>query len=70
MCCCIPFRYYVLYKLPNLTFLDSRPVSAVERSEARRKGEFTKIVKPTSTLVSTVAMATPGAMYEDCFGVV
>lgn len=45
-------RYYVLYKLPKLTFLDSRPVSAVERSEARRKGEFTKVVRPTSTVVS------------------
>lgn len=56
-------RYYVLYKLPNLTFLDSRTVSAMERSEARRKGEFTKIVKPTSALVSNVTMVTLGGIH-------
>lgn len=44
------YRYYVLYKLPKLTFLDSRAVSAGERSEAKRKGEFTKVVRPTSNL--------------------
>lgn len=46
-------RYYVLYKLPKLTFLDSRPVTAMERNEAKRKGEFTKVVRPTSNVVST-----------------
>lgn len=48
----ISHRFYVLYKLPKLTFLDSRTVSVMERSEARRKGEFTKVVKPTSNVVS------------------
>lgn len=41
----------MLYNLPKLTFLDSRTVSSSERNEAKRKGEFTKIVKPTSNLV-------------------
>ena len=47
-------RYYVLYKMPKLTFLDSRTVTSVERSEAKRKGEFTKVVRPTSNVVSVL----------------
>jgi len=37
-------RYYVLYMAPNLKFLDSTPVTSVERKEAKRIGAFTKVV--------------------------
>lgn len=42
------YRYYVLYSLPALKFLDSRPVSATERQEALRVGQFMKVVTVTS----------------------
>ncbi len=45
------YRYYVLYKLPQLTFLDSRPVSSDERKEAKRVGQFMRVVKPPSDVV-------------------
>ena len=41
------FRYYVLYKLPKLKFLDSRPVKEDERKEAQRVGAYMKIVVPS-----------------------
>ncbi|RZF35323.1 hypothetical protein LSTR_LSTR003763 [Laodelphax striatellus] len=40
------YRYYVLYCLPNLQFLDSRAVTDEEREEAARRGKFMKIVRP------------------------
>ena len=45
-------RYYVLYKIPSLTFLDSRAVSARERADAKMKGQFTRVVKPEAAMVS------------------
>jgi len=41
-------RYYVLYRLPNLTFLDSRTVKKEEKDEAQRVGAYMKIVAPSS----------------------
>ncbi|KJE89301.1 leucine-rich repeat-containing protein C10 [Capsaspora owczarzaki ATCC 30864] len=41
------YRYYVLYKLPNLKFLDSRTVTAAERAEAKRVGAFMRVVRPS-----------------------
>ena len=41
-------RYYVLYRLPNLTFLDSRPVKSKEKEEAKRVGAYMKIVAPST----------------------
>ena len=41
-------RYYVLYRLPNLTFLDSRPIKRKEKDEAQRVGAYMKIVAPSS----------------------
>lgn len=43
------YRYYVLYRLPNLTFLDSRPVRSKEREEAQRVGSYMKIVTPSAS---------------------
>lgn len=40
------YRYYVLHHLPNLHFLDSSQVSAVEREEAVRRGQFMRIMRP------------------------
>ncbi|KAL5506847.1 hypothetical protein EMCRGX_G008597 [Ephydatia muelleri] len=42
------YRYYVIFKMPNLAFLDSKPVTAQERKEAKRVGEFMKIVRPSA----------------------
>ncbi|XP_044742771.1 leucine-rich melanocyte differentiation-associated protein-like isoform X2 [Chrysoperla carnea] len=41
------YRYYVLYKLPKLKFLDSTKVTEEERLEALRRGKFMKVVRPT-----------------------
>ncbi|XP_048060248.1 leucine-rich melanocyte differentiation-associated protein isoform X2 [Megalobrama amblycephala] len=40
------YRYFVLHKLPNLKFLDTRRVTQWERSEAEARGAFMKVVKP------------------------
>jgi hypothetical protein len=39
-------RYFVLHKLPNLKFLDSKPVSKREREEGLRRGAFLKVIAP------------------------
>lgn len=48
-------RYYVLHKLPELTFLDSKPVSNSERKEAKRVGAFMRVVRPSSDTVSKIS---------------
>uniref|UniRef100_A0A8C0ZNH6 Leucine-rich melanocyte differentiation-associated protein n=1 Tax=Castor canadensis TaxID=51338 RepID=A0A8C0ZNH6_CASCN len=40
------YRCFVLYKLPNLKFLDARKVTRQEREEALVRGAFMKVVKP------------------------
>ncbi|NWV34887.1 LRMDA protein, partial [Grantiella picta] len=40
------YRYFVLHKLPNLKFLDTRKVTRREREEALIRGAFMKVVKP------------------------
>ncbi|XP_059470762.1 leucine-rich melanocyte differentiation-associated protein-like isoform X2 [Neocloeon triangulifer] len=40
------YRYYVLHCLPQLQFLDSTPVTPMEKSEAQRRGQYMKIIKP------------------------
>jgi hypothetical protein len=47
------YRLYVLYRLPNLKFLDSSIVSEDERKEAKRVGQFMKVVKPSENQVRT-----------------
>lgn len=42
---CHYFRYYVLYKLPKLKFLDSTPVKQEELLTAKEKGAFMKVIK-------------------------
>ncbi|XP_013860549.1 leucine-rich melanocyte differentiation-associated protein isoform X2 [Austrofundulus limnaeus] len=42
------YRYFVLYKLPQLKFLDSRKVTKEELMEAQARGAFMKVVKPKS----------------------
>lgn len=41
------YRYFVLYHLPDLKFLDSRPVSQFELQEAARVGQFMRVIKVT-----------------------
>ncbi|NXV06196.1 LRMDA protein, partial [Cettia cetti] len=40
------YRYFVLHKLTNLKFLDTRKVTRREREEASIRGAFMKVVKP------------------------
>uniref|UniRef100_A0A8C6TU64 Leucine rich melanocyte differentiation associated n=1 Tax=Neogobius melanostomus TaxID=47308 RepID=A0A8C6TU64_9GOBI len=42
------YRYFVLHKLPQLKFLDTRKVTKRESMEARERGEFMKVVKPNT----------------------
>uniref|UniRef100_A0A3B5QI94 Leucine rich melanocyte differentiation associated n=2 Tax=Xiphophorus TaxID=8082 RepID=A0A3B5QI94_XIPMA len=46
------YRYFVLYKLPQLKFLDSRKVTKKELMEAQARGAFMKVVKPKLEAVS------------------
>lgn len=50
-------RLYVVYRLPRLEHLDSRPVSAAERTEAAERGEFLMVRKAKTR--ATGAAATP-----------
>nr|XP_034993187.1 leucine-rich melanocyte differentiation-associated protein isoform X3 [Zootoca vivipara] len=47
------YRYFVLHKLTNLKFLDSRKVGRSEREEAILRGSFMKVVKPVDTKATT-----------------
>ncbi|KAM4032095.1 leucine-rich melanocyte differentiation-associated protein isoform 2-T2 [Anomaloglossus baeobatrachus] len=47
------YRYFVLNKLPNLKFLDTRKVTNKEREVASSRGAFMKVVKPKETKVSS-----------------
>lgn len=49
---CFPRRYFVLHKLPQLKFLDTRKVTPKEMMEAQARGAFMKVVKPKSEAVS------------------
>ncbi|XP_029963343.1 leucine-rich melanocyte differentiation-associated protein [Salarias fasciatus] len=49
------YRYFVLYKLPQLKFLDTRKVSRKEVMEAQARGAFMKVVKPKSEAKSSEA---------------
>lgn len=42
------YRYFVLYHLPDLQFLDSNRVTDRERHEARRRGRFMNVIRPKS----------------------
>ncbi|XP_028324951.1 leucine-rich melanocyte differentiation-associated protein isoform X2 [Gouania willdenowi] len=42
------YRYFVLYKLPKLKFLDTRKVTRKEVMESQARGAFMKVVKPKS----------------------
>ncbi|XP_048195066.1 leucine-rich melanocyte differentiation-associated protein isoform X2 [Perognathus longimembris pacificus] len=53
------YRCFVLYKLPNLKFLDAQKVTRQEREEALLRGAFMKVVKPKVSWAS-VTMFTMG----------
>jgi len=46
----IRYRYYVLYRLPCLKFLDSTPVKVIEREKSNKQGQFLKVVRPSDDL--------------------
>jgi len=47
------YRYYVLYRLPKLKFLDSSPVSNDEKKQALKVGSYAVIAKPDDSLYSS-----------------
>ncbi|XP_042289203.1 leucine-rich melanocyte differentiation-associated protein isoform X3 [Thunnus maccoyii] len=49
------YRYFVLHKLPQLKFLDTRKVTKKEVMEAQARGAFMKVVKPKSEAPSNEA---------------
>lgn len=51
VCILISVRYFVLHKLTNLKFLDTRKVTRREREEALIRGAFMKVVKPKDAKV-------------------
>ncbi|KPI94746.1 Leucine-rich repeat-containing protein C10orf11 [Papilio xuthus] len=58
------YRYYVIYKVPRLRFLDSRCISPSERSEAAVRGEFMRVRRPpeppgTQTRQDTTTVVRP-----------
>ncbi|RWS26597.1 U2 small nuclear ribonucleoprotein A-like protein, partial [Leptotrombidium deliense] len=46
------YRYYVLFKLRNLQFLDSTKVKAADKREAMRIGRYMKVFRPSDDVVS------------------
>ncbi|KAM6442184.1 leucine-rich melanocyte differentiation-associated protein [Liasis olivaceus] len=56
------YRYFVLHKLTNLKFLDSRKVSSKEREEAILRGAFMKVVKPVDSKDSVEDVSTSPPM--------
>nr|XP_021140038.1 leucine-rich repeat-containing protein C10orf11 homolog isoform X6 [Columba livia] len=59
------YRYFVLHKLTNLKFLDTRKVTRREREEALVRGAFMKVVKPKDAKV--YGMPSKGDRAHDTF---
>ncbi|KRT81612.1 hypothetical protein AMK59_6342, partial [Oryctes borbonicus] len=53
------YRYYVLYHLPKLKFLDSSKVLESERFEAKHRGQLMRVVKPRPTRYNEEYLITP-----------
>ncbi|XP_059056670.1 leucine-rich melanocyte differentiation-associated protein-like [Achroia grisella] len=47
------YRYFVIHKLPQLRFLDSRRVSSSEWREAATRGEFMRVRRPPDDVIDT-----------------
>ncbi|KAL9846919.1 leucine-rich melanocyte differentiation-associated protein isoform 1-T1 [Geothlypis trichas] len=56
-------RYFVLHKLTNLKFLDTRKVTRREREEALIRGAFMKVVKPKDAKASGAAASASPEMH-------
>ncbi|MBN3270986.1 LRMDA protein, partial [Polyodon spathula] len=62
------YRYFVLYKLTNLKFLDARKVSKREHEEANARGAFMKVVKPkTDTVRVLLGIRLVPFCFKKCF---
>ncbi|XP_013200201.1 leucine-rich melanocyte differentiation-associated protein [Amyelois transitella] len=47
------YRYFVIFKLPHLRFLDSRRIFGAERREAVTRGEFMRVRRPPADAIDT-----------------
>ncbi|KAH9498849.1 hypothetical protein Btru_004822 [Bulinus truncatus] len=59
------YRYYVLYRIPKLKFLDSTPVTPSEILEAKRVGPYQQIVRPKNMLENSESLSSssPTTLY-------
>jgi len=48
-------RLKVIFHLPTLKFLDSKPITAAEKKEAARVGQFLKVARPSDDTTTTAA---------------
>ncbi|CAH0605848.1 unnamed protein product [Chrysodeixis includens] len=65
------YRYFVIYMLPNLRFLDSRRISSEEQKEAAIRGEFMRVRRPPTDECDALpvqAKGTPGRALPVDFG--
>ncbi|XP_047984006.1 leucine-rich melanocyte differentiation-associated protein-like [Leguminivora glycinivorella] len=53
------YRYFVIHKLSNLRFLDSRRVSTGEREQAEKRGAFMRVRRPLPETVEARPERTP-----------
>eukprot|EP00004_Rigifila_ramosa_P028720 TRINITY_DN9843_c0_g1_i2.p1 TRINITY_DN9843_c0_g1~~TRINITY_DN9843_c0_g1_i2.p1 ORF type:complete len:188 (-),score=38.39 TRINITY_DN9843_c0_g1_i2:39-602(-) len=49
------YRYYVLFRLKTLKYLDTSPVTPQEMKEAQRVGKWMKVARPESQRVAPIA---------------
>ncbi|CAG5115970.1 unnamed protein product [Candidula unifasciata] len=61
------YRYYVLYKLPGLKFLDSTPATAAEHAEAKRVGPYMLVVRPKDRDLEQVTDSSSGSSLSNQF---
>ncbi|KAK9875213.1 hypothetical protein WA026_006003 [Henosepilachna vigintioctopunctata] len=61
------YRYYVLYRLPKLKFLDSTKVREVERTEARRRGRYMKVMRPSPVPDTEVTSSSDNIPWDSNF---
>jgi len=59
------YRYYVLYRLNKLKFLDSSPVTEEERKESLRVGPYMIIQKPQETQVKKPQTNTDAEIFPE-----
>ncbi|XP_030835358.1 leucine-rich melanocyte differentiation-associated protein [Strongylocentrotus purpuratus] len=58
------YRYFVIYSIPTLRFLDHRAVSVKERNEAKRIGALMKVARPADVDDAEDALSSNSTLYS------